>query len=155
MTNSFNIINSTQDYKEFVENIAGWYTDGRGKKHEGEDLRQAYRRIPLIILLRDDDFDILLREDIAAGHRLISQEYVLYACVRGSIQEIAQELSGEVQATVLNKVSDPIVKACQKIVDSQFSQLSDIEELPDKFLSFGEIMNGIIAEGNDSSVAKT
>ena len=150
LTNTFNIINSTQDYDEFIRNIAGWYTDGLGRKHVGEDVRQAYRRIPLIINLRDDDFDILVREDIVEGRRSVSQNYVLYACVQGSIQEIMQELSRKQQEEVLNMVSEPIVKACQKIVDTQFSQFSEIEELPEKFHSFGTITGGIISEDGGS-----
>lgn len=145
LINAFNVINSTQDYEEFIKNISGDYTDRNGKKHEGEDVRQAYRRIPLVIRLREDDFDILLRKDIADGESSESTEYVLYATVDGSIREIARELSGNLKEEALKLVSEPIIAACQKIVDMQFSQDSNIEKLPEKFLRLGRIKGGMMS----------
>ena len=108
-------------------------------------MRQAYRRIPLVIRLREDDFDILLRKDIADGESSESTEYVLYATVDGSIREIAQELSGNLKEEALKLVSEPIIAACQKNVDMQFSQDSNIEKLPEKFLRLGRIKGGMMS----------
>ena len=63
LTNEVNIVNSVQPFPDFIEALAGNYTDRDGIEHKAEDEGQAYRRFPYIMPLRADDFDILISEN--------------------------------------------------------------------------------------------
>ena len=59
LINTVNIVNSVQDYQEFLDGLAGEYTDKSGNVHYAEDKGQSYRRFPIIMPLHSDDIDIL------------------------------------------------------------------------------------------------
>lgn len=53
-----NIINSVQDCNDFLDRLAGEYTDKQGNKQEAEDKAQSYRRFPLTITINDNSYDL-------------------------------------------------------------------------------------------------
>ena len=59
LVNTVNIVNSVQDYKEFLDGLAGEYVDKEGVLHKAEDKGQSYRRFPIIMPLHTMDIDIL------------------------------------------------------------------------------------------------
>ena len=62
LCNEINIVNSVQPWKEFLEGLAGGYTDKYGEEHEAEDKGQSYRRFPGMIILHEEDYDFMLNK---------------------------------------------------------------------------------------------
>ena len=60
LVNKYNIVNSVQSYKMFLDGLSGEYTDRERNLHKAEDKKQSYRRFPAIIPVRTDDFDIMI-----------------------------------------------------------------------------------------------
>ncbi len=89
LTNAVNIVNSVQDYTEFLDGLAGEYTDKDGNVQEVEDKGQSYRRFPFIIPLHEDDFDLLMNRGFYMGTREYEQ-YIEYRHIRGNMQKIAE-----------------------------------------------------------------
>lgn len=57
LTNMFNIINGVDSYIDFLNGLSGQYIDKYGVFHKVEDKGQAYRRLPIILCLREEEFD--------------------------------------------------------------------------------------------------
>lgn len=49
LINAYNIVTGVLDYREFLDNLAGEYTDGKGESHKAENKNQAYRRFPFVL----------------------------------------------------------------------------------------------------------
>ena len=62
LCNAVNIVNSVQPYEDFLNGLAGEYTDKHGNEYKSEDKNQSYRRFPAIINLRYSDFDIMVNK---------------------------------------------------------------------------------------------
>ena len=62
LINKYNIVNSVQSYKNFLDGLSGEYTDREKNLHKAEDKKQSYRRFPAIIPIRTDDFDIMINK---------------------------------------------------------------------------------------------
>lgn len=78
LLNEVNIINGTQPYNEFLDALA-------------EDRSQSYRRFPVIIRLRMEDFDILFNKGFVEDNRDF-EDYIEYQHVRMDLQELASFL---------------------------------------------------------------
>lgn len=93
LINSVNIVESVQPWEEFLDGLAGEYTDKSGVKHlsERDEKVQSYRRFPIIIPIHIGDFDVLLNR----GYLMDNADflgYIQYHNVRASMREIAQTL---------------------------------------------------------------
>lgn len=93
LCNKVNIINSVQSYEDFLDGLAGEYTDKNGEVHAAEDKGQSYRRVPFIIKLHEQDFDLLLNRGFYEGTNTFD-EYIEYAQLRGNMQKIAERCQG-------------------------------------------------------------
>lgn len=62
LINKYNIVNSVQNYKLFLDGLSGEYMDREMNEHKAEDKKQSYRRFPVIIPIRTDDFDIMINK---------------------------------------------------------------------------------------------
>ena len=87
LTNSINIINSVQPHTEFLAGLAGQYTDKQGIKHMAEDLNQATRRFPLLLVIREDDFDIMFNKGFVDKDSHAYRQYVTYETVSGNMKK--------------------------------------------------------------------
>lgn len=65
LINSINIVTGQEEYTEFMARLAGEYTDKLGRHYEAEDVRQSYRRFPIIIPVHEDSFDLLINKGFA------------------------------------------------------------------------------------------
>jgi len=88
LINAINLINGVEPYKDFLDGWAGEYKDKNGTFHEAEDKNQTYRRLPLIIALREEDFTLLINKGIFRGTREY-QQYESYANMVGNFAVIA------------------------------------------------------------------
>lgn len=93
LINSVNIVNSVQPYREFLDGLAGEYTDRNGVVHEAEDENQSYRRFPFIIPLREEDFDLLVNKGFYYNTGLFT-EYEEYNHIRGNMQKLINLCKG-------------------------------------------------------------
>lgn len=144
LTNCVNLINSVQSYTEFLDGLAGSYTyekDGQQIVMNAEDKNQAYRRFPIIIRLREDDFDVLLNKGIADGTYEYEQ-YLEYARVRGSFAKIAQRLTGAAKEQKLLDLTYPPSRAAEIVKAKHEQYISDKKQIPPEFENYGEVMEG-------------
>ena len=93
LANAVNIVNGSQSYSEFLDRLAGEYTDRFSTKHEAEDKNQSYRRFPAILCLHEEDFDILLNKGYFENSRDFLQ-YFQYANVVGNFGKLQKLISG-------------------------------------------------------------
>lgn len=130
LTNSINLINSVEPYEDFLNNLAG-----------NEDPNQAYRRFPIIICLREQDFDVLLNKGIALGSYEYAQ-YIQYAKVRGNFGEVSKRLSGAARDTVLVNLTNPPRLAGEVVKRSHEQYITDQANIPEDLQQYGEVMEG-------------
>lgn len=120
LINSVNIVNSVQPYEEFLNGLAGEYTDKNGHaiKSEMSQRSQSYRRFPLIIALHQKDLDILINRGFLDGETY--EEYMFYQSVIGNLGRI-RALCGDDETTIRqveNKVMKPIVEGYSIVLDN-------------------------------------
>ena len=93
LCNEVNIVNSVQDYGEFLDGLVGEYVDKNGQFHEIDEKSQSYRRFPFIIPLHEEDFDLLMNRGFFEGTREYDQ-YIRYNNIRGNMRRIAELCRG-------------------------------------------------------------
>lgn len=67
LVNAVNIVTGILPHHEFLNQLAGEYTNTRGESFEAEDKNQSYRRFPFIIELTSDTIDFYLSRGFAEG----------------------------------------------------------------------------------------
>lgn len=157
LCNEVNIVNSVQDYIEFLEGLAGGYTDKNGEEHSAEDKGQSYRRFPFIIPLHKDDFDMLLnRGFIEETNRF--EEYIEHKHIIGNMQRIHsvcgsnEKLAKELEA----KVVKPVIEKHEKIIEKFSHDTMDEDAIREMFKDYGtkkvepvqSTLNDFISDGN-------
>lgn len=123
LTNEVNIVNSVQDYREFLDGLAGEYKGKSGEKFESEDRGQSYRRFPFIIPLHEDDFDLLMNMGYWFGTREYDQ-YFGYMGLRGNMQKIHELCTGNVER------ARQLEASTVKLVKEKHEELLAIETVP-------------------------
>ena len=101
LINRVNIITGALDSEEFLNALAGEYVDRYGTAHKAEDSSQAWRRFPIIIPVREDEFDLLINK----GFLYNSREFKEYECYRGLRQRMQAGL------TRLDAITDESIRA--------------------------------------------
>lgn len=145
LTNTINIVNSVQDYYEFLDGLAGEYIDKKGNRFTVEDKGQSYRRFPFIMPLHTYDLDILLSKYFT-GESNNPTEYEQWKKVVGSFrkvrimcknnEELAQEYERKMLAGVPEKTRELLAN----------EQTMTEEEIRKELEHFGEEIT--IAEPN-------
>lgn len=138
LNNSVNIINGIQPYEEFISGLAGTYNDRHGIHHEAENETQAWRRVPMILCIREDDFDILLNQGFVNNDLFAVKQMVLYNNVRGSMKNVMERLGGEAKAIAVGTMTQPVVDAVHYIEDKHDNKITNPAEMPDEFKHYGE-----------------
>lgn len=138
LTNTVNIVNSVDSFSEFLDGLAGEYTDKHGVLHHAEDKGQSYRRFPIIIPLHEEDFDILINKGVLEGSKEYLQ-FVQHCHIRGNLERINRRLAcyREQKLAVESKVISPIIAAHNDICDS-LSGDNNIESLESILADFSD-----------------
>lgn len=129
LCNAVNIVNSPQDYVDFLEGLAGGYTDRNGDEHEAEDKGQSYRRFPFIIPVHQEDFDLLLNKGFVEDTDNY-EEYIEHKRIIGNMQKIHvicganEKLAKEIEAQTVK----PVIIEHEKVVE-KFRHESPAEEV--------------------------
>lgn len=139
LCNEVNIVNSVQPYDEFLQGLAGGYTDKYGEEHEAEDKGQSYRRFPFMILLHEEDFDMMLNKGFVENTKNF-EEYIEYNHIRGNMQRIAERCgSNEKLARTLEaKVLEPVVKKHNEVKEQFEHQVDNEEAILKEFEDYGK-----------------
>lgn len=137
LINTINIINGIEPYEDFLNGLAGEYTDKYGNLYKAEDKSQAYRRFPIIICLREKDFDVLFNKGVFDNTREFLQ-YVTYKSITGSFARVAQCLDGVAKETVLKKLCEPIKEKVAILLANNDKKITEIENIPDEFKEYGD-----------------
>lgn len=141
LINRYNIINSTQDYEKFLNRLSGEVLDENGEiVQEGEDKKQIYRRFPMLIPIRIDDFDIMVNKGfIGTGSYFEYDEVTDIIANFSKINKIAdKEKRREIEKKV---VALPISKV-KEIEESQ----KGIEFEEEEFENYGKVKTNDISE---------
>ena len=139
LSNTLNIINGVQPYGEFISGLAGTYTDRDGIHHEAEDENQAWRRFPMILCIRETDFDILINQGFVNKDSSSFQTMIQYANVRGSMARIMQVLDGTAKKTVLQRFAQPAVDAVLMLTAANEGKISNPDDIPEEFVDYGRV----------------
>lgn len=94
LVNRYNIVNSVQPYTEFLDNLAGEYKDKNGNFYAVEDKSQSYRRFPLIIEVRPDEYDYYVNKGFIGNNRSYL-EYEGHKNLSASLRRLHQVLEGK------------------------------------------------------------
>ena len=88
LINKYNIVNSVQKYRGFLNGLSGEYVDSEERVHYAEDKKQSYRRFPVIFPIRTDDFDILINRGFLGEGSY--EEYNAICGIVGNLKAIEQ-----------------------------------------------------------------
>jgi hypothetical protein len=149
LTHHFNIINGIEPYRVFIEGLAGEYKDKNGIQHHAErhQLSQFFRRMPIIIPLRENDFDILINKGIFEGTREYSQ-YIEYANMVGSFAKLQRLYGGDTPRIIdMSKPAiEPIIEAKTIVIEKCNNPEYTEDEKQEVLKDFGKITGGMLHE---------
>ena len=137
LVNTFNIINGVEPYEEFLDSLSGEYRDKEGNFHQSEDKGQGYRRFPIILCLREKDFDLLINKGFAEGTFEFTQ-YIAYKNLVGNFGRIMQTLDGEARDIIGAQICAPIIENTQKLINEKTTKITNVDDIPDEFKAYGK-----------------
>lgn len=139
LTNIINIVNSVQDYKEFLDGLAGEYKTKDGSIQSAEDKGQSYRRFPFFLVLHEEDYDFGMNKGVFEGTREYEQ-YMIYKGFRGNMQRIADRCGDnyELYNVITRKAVEPVTRKHAELAEKlQHPQRGTDEEILDAFADVG------------------
>ncbi len=145
LNNIINIVNSVQDNIEFLDSIAGEFTDKNGTVQSAEDKNQSYRRFPFIIKLKSDTYDLLVNKGVIYQTKEF-QEFTRYRNICGNFQDITTKcaenikLRNEINYKTLKLVVD-LYKCLVDLI--QHKQTATDDEIRNEFKDNGTVIKQI------------
>lgn len=134
LNNALNIINGVQPYEEFISGLAGTYTDKYGVGHQAEDENQAWRRFPMILCVRENDFDVLINQGFVNNDLSAVKTMALYANVQGSMRRVMQRLDGAAKQKALVAFGGPVVDGLRMIEQKHDDKITDPDQIPPELM---------------------
>lgn len=131
LVNHVNIVNGVEDYKKFLDGLAGEYYDSKGNLHHSEDKNQSYRRFPIIVPIRANDFDLFINKGFMSGNPELYQQYECIKNLKGGLRNFVSEYGGNAYRQIENKVCGEIVSVDKMLRDDKTAKK---EVLDDDFL---------------------
>lgn len=121
MVQRINIINSAQERFEFLDALAGEYVTKDGQLIKGDDKTQVYRRIPILMELREEDYDLAFLRGFLYG----TDDFMTYEetkRIQANFRKIREYFKGQ-QAIQLES------QATQILTDKVVGKLKEDESL--------------------------
>lgn len=158
LCNSINIVNSVQPWDEFLEGLTAEYKDKTtGSLHKSEDKSQSQRRFPIIIPLREEDFDIMLNKGFFEGTREFEQ-YHIYKNIVGSgkrLMQIAPDINSDYHKTLCKAMLSPVIQKTLELAEKLKSDKNVDEDEFNAYLNKIGKINGVTSiEEEDSKTKK-
>lgn len=149
LINTVNIINSVDSYLTFLDGLAGEYKTKGGEQMKAEDKGQSYRRVPFIINLHEDDFDLLINKGFIE-HNANFQEYEEYLNIVGNFQKIRTALKNneEMAKQIENKMLELPTQKFNEVLESENSETENIEDVLKQFEHYGKQKKDLIPNYN-------
>lgn len=143
--NAITIITGPEPYERFLEGLAGTYVDKHGTPHTAENDAQSFRRFPIIIPVRSDEFDILINRGFIDDEGSF-REYIAYEGFRQNMRQVLRRVKGiepverriETHLAIEAKQVAPIKAHYESVVASVSSEGEDPEALLAEFAYLGE-----------------
>lgn len=148
LVNRVNIFNSVQPYEEFLLDLVN------GNRQVGV-LSQSYRRLPVIIRIHQEDYDILMNSGFLKDTNEWLQ-YEQYNHIRGRFNQIASAckrnlaLRDEMMGMAMEPVYDQIEALTGKLEKQEYSD----EEIREMFKDVGTFNLEAIEKENRSDAEK-
>ena len=122
LVNKYNIVNSVEDYLDFLNGLSGEYRDKYGnlRKSEMSQKEQAYRRFPIIIILKDETYDLLVNESFIKSNGSYLK-YKKYRDCIGSMRRVMESCGNNIDDSrkLQAKIVAPIIEQIRKISAEQ------------------------------------
>lgn len=135
LVNTINIFNGTETYEEFLNGLAGEYTDKFGNEMKAEDKTQTYRRFPMIIKVEEESIKLLMNKGFMKGTREYL-EYIKYCNISGSMRKAMQQLEEERATRVIENMTKPMIELHEKVTEKASKQEVEIDE---DFSEYGRV----------------
>lgn len=146
LINAVNIVNADQSYTDFLDGLAGEYTDRDGHFHKAEDKSQSYRRFPMMIVLHEEDYDMLINKGYMDNTRNF-MEYYKYQHIRGNFAKINQKCHDKAIAQKFEaQTIAPVVEQHNLIADKLTKQVDDMAALEAEFADYGTVQDVKVQE---------
>lgn len=152
LMNYVNIVNSVQPCIEFLDGLAGEYTDRAGNKIKAEDKNQSYRRFPFLIPLHEDDFDLFVNKGFYYGDGRFS-EWEEYNHIRGNLGKIRRALKdNEVLARELEAKTLALPKSkYEEVITIKSKDETELQNCLREFEDFGKIIETVSVPNVESN----
>lgn len=145
--NTITIMTGPDNFETFLDGLAGEYTDKSGTQFKAENKNQSYRRFPMIIPVRDDEFDLMVNKgfvDNTSEYR----EYYSYRGIRQNMRQVLRRVKGiedphrraETQLEIEAKQVGPILDQHDIIKAAISTEQEDPDTLLTEFADLGEIV---------------
>jgi hypothetical protein len=123
LNNEINIINSVEPYKDFIKALSG-----------NEDRNQALRRIPLFIVVHEEDYDLNVNKGVFEGTREYEQ-FLAYNGIKANFRQMKDVcgantvLFDDLSSKSLNIVVENYNQIEQKLIHDQRYTDEEIKEM--------------------------
>ena len=160
LLNTVNIITGPDDYRTFIEGLAGQYTSRDGIRYTSENLPQSYRRFPIIIPVDEEQFSLLVNKGWL-NDTAEYEEYEHFGTFRqqlGKLKRTCQSIADAerrqaLQLTVERQTVAPIVEQYNRLTIVEPNDKTDAE-LEAQFAGAGELIESEIAEVVDAEIVE-
>ena len=147
LCNTINIINSVQSYVEFLDGLAGEYKTKDGEVVKAEDKGQAYRRIPFIMNLHEEDFDLLVNKGFIENTSNF-EEFEVFSGIRGNFQNVRVDFRKreEIAKQVENDMLQIPKQKFDEVISRENEEVENVDELLAKYKDVGKTKTDIECE---------
>lgn len=134
LCNAFNIVNSVQPYKEFLNGLAGEYTDREGNKQKAEDKGQVFRRFNFVFhLIKRDEIEVIINQSLFSESNNADETknylYMRYCTVKSNLIALEQNYLRN-REKLLEKQKEELRPITHLIEDCRRTEQDKVEEKP-------------------------
>lgn len=140
LCNVVNIINSVQTYVEFLDGLSGEYKNKNGEVIKSEDKGQSYRRVPFIINLHEEDFDLLVNKGFLEDSSNFT-EFEEYNRIRGNFQKIHTMLRNNEEKVkqIESKMLELPKQKFDEVINRECEEVDLTDEILKEFEDYGKM----------------
>lgn len=139
LINEYNIVNSVEPYNEFLDGLAGEYTSTDGIEHSAEDKKQSYRRFPVIIPVRTQDFSVLINHGFLGTGSYF--EYKKIEHIIANFKKIVSIEDEEKRREIERRTLRTVCEESNKIKEMKAEEFDEEE-----FSDYGKTINEVLKE---------
>ena len=139
LINSVNIVNSVQNFTEFLDTLVKndpKFNDDN--QNQSEDKGQSYRRFPIILDLKQDNFAIYVNTGVF-GENGNYECFSLFSRLKGSMKTIAQKLNNnpKMRMKIENQTVQPVIQLYNQLINLLKGYQMTDDEIMDEFKDYG------------------